>query len=385
MVSSRWEKGVLVLFLLLLPPLVSCFDSEKDFQDLVSTTTQEKKKKNNNNNSDEQQDYSFNVDFRPWLARHGSAAGGGGAAAAAACATQMNSSKILVSSPTVDVEYHMGPVLTSAIEVYMIWYGRWDIAQQGIIKDFVESISATGNNKPSVQQWWTTVELYGDQTGANISASVHIAGEHQDNYSQGKSLTRLSIQQVIKSSLLENHGTLPVNAKGGVYMVFTADDVMMQDFCRAVCGFHYFTFPALVGYTLPYAWVGNSGQLCPQTCAYPFAVPTFMTSVLPLKSPNDNIGVDGMVSVIGHELAEIASNPLINAWYAGQNSIAPNEIADLCEGIYGPGAGGSYPGSILQDSAGASYNVNGVNGRHFLVQWLWNPSLKACSGSSTTK
>jgi hypothetical protein len=155
----------------------------------------------------------------------------------------------------------------------------------------------------------------------------------------------------------------------------------MQDYCRAVCGFHYFTFPAKVGYTLPYAWIGNSGKLCPEVCAFPFAVPGYMAaSMSALKSPNNDAGVDGMVSVIGHELAEISSNPLINAWYAGENPSAPNEIADLCEGMYGTGAGGGYPGAVALSKFGASYNMHGVRGRKFLVQWIWNADMNSCQG-----
>ncbi|XP_024396418.1 protein EXORDIUM-like 7 [Physcomitrium patens] len=292
-------------------------------------------------------------------------------------------SKVLVKDPIVDIQYHMGPVLTSAIRVYIIWYGAWKISQKSIIRDFLASISAPASVPcPSVRQWWSTVQTYTDQTGANISASIVVAGEHEDrNYSHGKLLSRLSVQEVIRSALAENQGTLPVNTKGGLYMVLTSEDVMMQDYCRAVCGFHYFTFPAKVGYTLPYAWIGNSGKSCPEVCAFPFAIPAFMgESFAPLKSPNNDIGVDGMVSVIGHELAEISSNPLINAWYAGKDPSAPFEIADLCEGMYGYGAGGGYPGDVPTSTYGASYNVHGVRGRKFLVQWLWNADMNSCQG-----
>ena len=297
-------------------------------------------------------------------------------------AQPLTNSKILVKDPVINMQYHMGPVLTSAIHVYIIWYGTWQISRKNIIRDFLVSIASPATVQgSSVQQWWSTVQMYTDQTGANISATVSVAGEHDDNYSHGKVLSRMSVQEVIRSSLKENNGTLPVNPKGGLYMVLTGEDVMMQDYCRAVCGFHYFTFPAKVGYTLPYAWIGNSGKYCPETCAYPFAIPQYMAgSMSPMKSPNNDVGVDGMVSVVGHEIAEISSNPLINAWYAGEDPSAPSEIGDLCEGMYGPGAGGGYPGTVQISQYGASYNVNGVRGRKFLVQWLWNSHLNSCQG-----
>jgi len=35
-----------------------------------------------------------------------------------------------------------------------------------------------------------------------------------------------------------------------------------------------------------------------------------------VSSPNNNAEADGMASIISHELAESASDPLINAWCA---------------------------------------------------------------------
>lgn len=283
------------------------------------------------------------------------------------------------SSPFVHMKYHMGPVLTSSIRIYIIWYGSWSPPSQAPLRDFLRSVSSLSPPNPSVNHWWQTVQLYTDQTGANITKSVILAQEFHDPYSHGRTLSRMSVQEVIRNAIGTN-GSLPVDPRGGLYMVLTSPDVVMQDFCRAVCGFHYFTFPSIVGYTLPYAWIGNSEKQCPEYCAYPFAVPSYMTGVTPLKPPNGDIGVDGMMSVIGHELAEISSNPLINAWYAGDDATAPTEIADLCEGIYGTGGGGSYMGSVLQDASSATYNMNGINGRRFLVQWVWNPNLNYCVG-----
>ncbi|CAN6324694.1 unnamed protein product [Urochloa humidicola] len=147
------------------------------------------------------------------------------------------------------------------------------------------------------------------------------------------------------------------------------------------------TFPSLAGHTLPYAWVGHSGGSCADVCAYPFALPEYMSrggGVAALRPPNGDAGVDGMVSVIAHELAELATNPLVNAWYAGEDPTAPTEIADLCEGVYGTGGGGGYAGKVEVDAQGRSWNVNGSNGRKFLVQWLWSQEAKACVGPNAS-
>lgn len=297
--------------------------------------------------------------------------------------TLSTSKKFEGSSELVNLRYHMGPVLSSPINIYLIWYGKWAASQKLLIKDFLLSISANHRAapSPSVADWWRTVSLYTDQTGANVSKTVLVAGEYSDHlYSHGTHLTRLSVQQVIDSAVRTK--PFPVDHKNGIYLILTSVDVTVQDFCRAVCGFHYFTFPSMVGYTLPYAWVGNSGKQCPEVCAYPFAVPGYMGGGGPgvLTPPNADVGIDGMISVIAHELAELSSNPLINAWYAGEDPTAPTEIGDLCEGLYGTGGGGGYIGQVMKDRDGKTYNLNGRRGRKFMVQWIWSPVLKACAG-----
>lgn len=302
------------------------------------------------------------------------------------------------SSDLVNLQYHMGPVLASPINLYIIWYGHWNPTHQHIIRDFISSLSpspspstsTSTSRRPSVTDWWQTVELYTDQTGSNITKTIHLSGEYHDSsYSQGSYLSRLAIQHVIKNSIASQSqnprpNNLPLNPYTGLYLVLTSPDVQVQDFCRAVCGFHYFTFPAVVGATVPYAWVGHSGKQCPGVCAYPFARPEGSNVPPPssriMGAPNGDVGTDGMVSVIAHELAEASSNPLVNAWYAGDDPTAPTEIADLCVGLYGSGGGGGYIGNVYRDNSGNAYNLNGVMGRKFLVQWVWDPVQRRCFG-----
>lgn len=120
------------------------------------------------------------------------------------------------SSEFVKLKYHMGPVLTANITVYPIWYGAWLPSQKHIIRDFITAISAADTPPPSVSDWWKTVRQYTDQTGANISRTVRIGSEKNDRfYSHGKSLTRLSVQSVIRSAVSASTRPLPVNHKSG--------------------------------------------------------------------------------------------------------------------------------------------------------------------------
>ncbi|KAM0870826.1 hypothetical protein ACQ4PT_039775 [Festuca glaucescens] len=307
------------------------------------------------------------------------------------CAPVYRANYLVDGNQLVDMQYHMGPVVSgSPTNLFLIWYGRWEAPAQAVLRDFLASLSAPAPF-PAVSDWWSrTPRLYTDQTGSNVTATFAVAGEHSDaGYSHGASLRRIDMQSIIRTAVVAYPDPLQLDPYNGVYLVLSSPDVQVEEFCRAMCGFHYFTFASVVGVTVPYAWVGNSGSQCPGRCAYPFAAPApgygggGQGPVL--RPPNGDAGVDGMVIVLGHELAELATNPLVNAWYAGDTPTAPTEVADLCVGVYGDGGGaGGFVGNVSRAADGSSYNVNGVNGRRFLVQWLWNPVLGACYGPNSS-
>ncbi|KAJ0699691.1 putative protein EXORDIUM [Helianthus annuus] len=186
------------------------------------------------------------------------------------------------------LKYHMGPVLSNNKTVHLIWYGSWSSGEKRIIRAFISSLSAS---EP------------------------------------------LAVGGAVVESSRKLHGPN-----------------WFESFCRSICGFHYFTFRSIVGYTLPFAWVGNSEKMCPSLCAFPFVVPEYMHGVKALKPPIGQPSVDDMISVIGHELTELTTNFLRNGWYAGDDPNFQTEVGDLCEGLYGRGGGGAYVGEIQTDA-----------------------------------
>nr|GMC57482.1 protein EXORDIUM-like 3 [Ipomoea batatas] len=117
-----------------------------------------------------------------------------------------------------------------------------------------------------------------------------------------------SQNSVIKSTVTPPSRPLSTNPTSGVYLLLTSDDVYVQDFCNNVCGFHYFTFQSIVGYTLSYAELDTLPNYAREsTC-------TVRHTQKPLTKTS---GVDRMISVIAHEIAELSMNPLVNAWNAG--------------------------------------------------------------------
>ena len=95
----------------------------------------------------------------------------------------------------------------------------------------------------------------------------------------------------------------------------------MNGFCSSFCGWH--TYMIVNRVHIKFAWIGNSAAQCPGSCSMPVA-------------PNGNRGVDGMISVLAHELTECVTDPLINAWYDNRGY----ENADKCSWSFG-----NYSGS----------------------------------------
>ncbi|MBV9084384.1 MAG: hypothetical protein JOZ62_17050 [Acidobacteriaceae bacterium] len=234
------------------------------------------------------------------------------------------------------ITFHGGPVL-AAPAVYLIWYGNWNQSNSSdtpagkqLVRDFLNGLSGS--------PYYMTNASYNGVSGTFVTA-----GEYTDSYSHGKRLSDLTVQAVVSVAI--KSGNLP-NDSNGIYFVLTSSDVSESSgFCSRYCGWH--TAGTISGSDIKYAFVGNAYR-CLNACA------------AQTLGPNGNAGVDGMVSVIAHELEEANTDPDLNAWYDRRGS----EDADKCAWTFGS--------HQLQAPNGAYYNMTwlGADGtdRYFLIQ-----------------
>jgi hypothetical protein len=234
------------------------------------------------------------------------------------------------------ITWHGGPVMGTP-KVYLIWYGNWNQsngsdtpAGQAIVNDFLYGL----NDSPYYQ---TNASYPG------VSGFFSVGSAYTDNYSQGSNLSDRKVAAVVSSAI--NNGRLPKD-NNGIYFVLTSSDVAeTSGFCSRYCGWH--TYGTLSGTNIKYSFVGNANR-CLNACS------------IQTNSPNGNAGVDGMVSVIAHELEETNTDPNLNAWYDANGA----EDADKCAWTFGQ--------SLLQTSTGAFYNMTlGTSSggtRPFLIQ-----------------
>jgi len=249
------------------------------------------------------------------------------------------------------IRYNGGPVMGTPTP-YLIWYGNWaqsngsdNAAGQQIVRDFIHGLS--GSN------YYVTNASY-----AGVSGGLNTGGlgngsngsqEANDAYSQGTSLSDAQIAAVVSRAIAGGLGPAGGDSNG-IYFVLTSSDVNESSgFCTQYCGWHTrsTTMSGASGKDIKYAFVGNANR-CLNACAEQTV------------GPNGNAGVDGMVSVIAHEMEETNTDPDLNAWYNRRGS----EDGDMCAWTFGQ--------SPTLGSNGAYYNMTlpGISTptRNYLIQ-----------------
>ncbi len=249
------------------------------------------------------------------------------------------------------ITYHGGPVMGMPTP-YLIWYGNWNqsngsdtAAGKQIVRDFIHGLS--GSNYYVTNASYTGVS--GLLTTTGLGNGANGSQEANDAYSQGTSLSDAQIASVVSRAI--GAGLGPAGGDpNGIYMVLTSSDVNESSgFCTQYCGWHTRGTMTSGGSSkdIKYAFVGNANR-CLNACA------------AQTVSPNGNAGVDGMVSVIAHEMEETNTDPDLNAWYNHRGS----EDADMCGWTFG-----SHQ-TLLPNGAYYNMTLAGISTatRNYLIQ-----------------
>ncbi|RUS30848.1 phosphate-induced protein 1 conserved region-domain-containing protein [Jimgerdemannia flammicorona] len=209
------------------------------------------------------------------------------------------------------LHYYHGPILWKPVRLYYILYGNhWNKSQEELIVYFSNCISNT--------TWWNLVKLpdfhdhLAGSGGLVVKKVVYCSGS-----CARPRITRPSIASVVISQL--QAGQLPVD-RNGIYIVLTSPDVIATDSChnpKGSCGFHDHT--SYKSTPIVYGWIANwHGTGCTIGCLTRNRV----------YSPNNDVGIDGLINVLAHEFAEAVTNPYYNAWEGAPN--ANWENGDFC-------------------------------------------------------
>jgi len=242
--------------------------------------------------------------------------------------------------------YHGGPVLGTAAEgpvhLYLIFYGNWagkDPGGPALLQAFSSSMGGSA--------YWNILTTY--TKPSPIQNALTVAGTVTDTGSQGTSLNDSTLQLVVQKWI--GNGTFPKDTNA-IYHVLASQEINeTSGWCTSYCGFHnHMTYQ---GSDIKYSFIGN-----PAGCTAEGGVRDCNgDSNNYTKSPNNDPGVDSMVSVIAHETAEATTDEDLNAWYFSNGE----EDGDKCAYMYG---------TTSKASNGSDYNVT-FGGKQYLIQEEW--------------
>ena len=270
------------------------------------------------------------------------------------------------SSP---ISYHGGAIMPTVSKVVVIWYGNWsqsngadNAAGQAIIRDAIWGMavnSKTYNYAGITIYDNTKLSAYSDSTKqvVNQISSKTIVEYTQQTSSLygGTTLTDVAVFNLVKKYA----GVGDANA---IYLVLSSSDIAESSgFLTKYCGWH--TYGTIGTTKIKYGFVGNPNR-------------NLAACAVQSTSPNGNAPVDGMISVIAHELIETVTDPYLNAWYNKDGW----ENSDMCAWTFG---------SALQQntSTGAYWNVSlpkpsGGNRNYLLQRQLSNKDSKCYINAS---
>ncbi len=255
------------------------------------------------------------------------------------------------------IYYGGGPVMSGSTNLYVVFYGTWPAKSLNIINGYLQHLGGS--------HYYNVNTTYSDTTGAHIQNVVNYkpsTNSYKDNYSMGKTVTDAEVQTIISNAISDGH--LPNDPTNGVYFLLTAQDVSESNpslgaFCVQYCGYHSPSNSIMTGETIKYAFVGNPAQ-CSSGCDGNVAVYRDSTT------PNGDVGGDGTVSIMFHELSESASDPFVTFSDGAWGDLVTGESGDMCDFVYG---------TTKIAKNGAHYNET-LNNTNYLIQQMFKVPTK---------
>lgn len=257
-------------------------------------------------------------------------------------------------------------------KIYVVFYGSWSSGRKRTILDFLYALNSKnpkGKSVPTVRDWWkiNTMNYY-NKGKKFVTGDISVGGAVSLGYplkprgtGSSKPLTMTNLHTLVKKSFAKG---FPADSKA-LYLVLTSKDVYVDSFCSFTCSLHsYFTHR---GKKIAFAFVGDSSSQCQLYCSYQYLDPSSATY--------NGIALDGMISMIAHELAGMATN-----MFQGKNSPAGWVVAntqienvDLCSWNFGQGLRWVRKGGTVY-----TYNLVGPKSRKYIIQTNYNRKTQSC-------
>jgi len=247
-------------------------------------------------------------------------------------------------------------MLTGSLAVIPVWVGtwtdvnktQWNTALGNLVNTF--SNTATNHVLSTNKQYYTLK----NQTLPAITWSTTLKPSIALKSPTATAVSDADVATYINSYIMANPFTTPGVTPIYVYMG-ASNTRLSSGFGTKYCGWHSYgntaagkqTFIAIQDFTSTY-YSGCAAQTV---------------------SPNANVALDAMASVLIHEIDETITDPYLNAWYDNKGA----ENADKCAWTFGAST----------TVSGYKYNVTAGTAKYYIQQnWLAD-NLVTASGAAT--
>lgn len=264
---------------------------------------------------------------------------------------------VLAANP---ISFHTGgSVYAGNVAIYPVWVGTWTSTRQTlwnkVLSNLVTALGTSTSNTGAANQVFATNLGYFTSTG-NVAPTLTWpqASTPTSPIAASGNITDAQVAGFISTALTAGKVPTPASAGGRkpIYVYIGANNTYLSSgFGTAYCGWH--SYGTIGGTNVPYIAIQDFTSTYLSACA---AQTRF--------SPNGDVYVDAMTSILVHEIDESLSDPLLNAWY----DVNGAENADKCSWTFGS--------KTLSNNYYYNYTSGGFK---YLIQrnWLANNIAKS--------
>ncbi len=291
---------------------------------------------------------------QPWINNDDQAAE---AAWAAQTSTPSGRATVLAANP---ISFHSGgSVYAGNVAIYPVWVGTWTSTRQTlwnkVLSNLVTALGTSGSNTGVANQVFATNVSYFTAT-KNVAPTLTWpqAAVPTSTIAATGNITDAQVAGFISTALAAGKVPTPANAGGlrPIYVYIGANNTYLSSgFGKSYCGWH--SYGTVGGVQVPYIAIQDFTSTYLTACASQSKY-----------SPNGDVYVDAMTSILVHEIDESLTDPLLNAWYDAKGA----ENADKCSWTFGT--------KTLLNNFYFNYTSGGLK---YLIQrnWLANNAAKA--------
>ena len=265
--------------------------------------------------------------------------------------------KVLGSVASNPISFHAGGPIglyTGPTQIIPVWVGGWNETNKATWNSLLSKLvnALPGGEISTPLQIFNTNTLYFTSRSATTTklswtsgpASTTVAANLQKASGGITPVSDANVASYINAALTSGKVTAPISGRVIYVYIGAADTRLSSGFGTAYCGWH--TYGTLGAKNIPYIAIQDFTSNYYSACS------------AQTISPNNNVALDAMASVLVHEIDEVITDADLRTWYDGRGA----ENADKCAWTFTP---------ISIAPNGSKKNFTLSDGTNYLIQRNW--------------